>query len=208
MKIVPAYGNRDNLHCLQSCVRSTLEYLLPNKRFSKNYIDTKTEFNKESLSWMLPSVDWLDKLGLNVKLYSPFDYSRLVCEGELYLREFKGEDIFDYEKRKGSYLNLDKIRKSADYIITNNLWINRQIKFQEIIQFLKNKNCLIIGKTVHEWLDNNYIKGAQHYVLIIEPGSSDHLIVHDPGKPLKEYREINSSINNHLIFGDALIIQG
>lgn len=208
MKNVQAYGNKDNLHCLQSCVRSTLEYFIPNKRFSKNYIDSKTLFDRKSLSWILPSVVWLDYLGLKVKLFSPFDYPRLIREGEGYLREFKGEDIFNYERSKGSYLNLDQIRKSAEEMIKKNLWVNRLMEIDELTKLLVNNSCLAIGKTIHEWLSNNFVKqGTQHYILFLEANNNQKWIVHDPGKPLIKYREIQQLINNYYIYGDILLIE-
>ena len=206
MKNVPAYSNKDNKHCLQSCIRSILEYSVSNKKFTKNYIDSKTIFNN-GWSWLPPSIVWLNSLGLKVKLYSIFNYAEFASKGEEYLLQFKGQVVFSHEKSNGAYNQINKIRESTKEMISKGYWVNKILEDFEIRSFLSKQNNLALGKTVYEWLEGKFIIGASHYVLILESDQNNDWIVHDPGKPLKKYRLVHPKINDQKIFGDIVLIE-
>ena len=119
-KIITFFENsHDNTHCLQSCIKSLLSFYFFNDVFTDKEIDTKTIHTGGWSSWLPPAVIWLNELGLNVKLYSEFDYERFINEGEKYVRELKGEDIFNHEKRNGSYQNISLIQEACSKIVKN-----------------------------------------------------------------------------------------
>lgn len=209
MKVVPFYPNSpDNLHCLQACIKSVTQYYFPDKHFSDKEIDVFTCF-ESGWSWIIAAVNWLDELGLQIKLYSPFPYDQLILEGEKFMKKFKGEAVYEYEKQNGSYKNLPLIQKSAELMITRKLWEQNKLNNSDLAQLLKNEQVLAIGKTVYEWLSGNYLpleKLHSHYVLIIKEYSPGIWKVHDPGLPPAPERKVSNTINNHDIFGDILVI--
>jgi hypothetical protein len=213
MKIVPFYSNTsDNLHCLQSCIKSILNFYLPNKRFSDQEIDEAT-FNTKGWSWIAPSVNWLDDLGFKVKFFCPpsFSYFEFISKGDEYMEKFKGKAVYEYEKQNGSYEDISFIQKSAELMIKRKLLEQRILSNSDLAQLLKNEQVLAIGKTAHEWLSGNYPPLEElhsHYVLIIKEYSSEKWKVHDPGLPPVSERKVNKTIHNHNIFGDILVIYG
>lgn len=204
MKIVPFVANEsDNQHCLQANVKSILIYFEVD--FLESEVDMMTGFFGEP-SWLPHCVNWLNEKGLKVKLYSPFDYNRLVVEGENYIREFKKE-IYHKEKIEGHYNHLNKIQKAAKIMINNKLWEQKKLSIDELNNLLLADNTLAIAKTIHEWLDGNSIAGTSHYVTVIKQYQPGQWLIHDPGLPPKPRRKVSQLINQNLnIFGDILTI--
>lgn len=204
MKIVPFIPNEaDNLHCLQSCVRSAVSYFKVD--FDDGEIDKKTGFFGFP-SWLPHSVNWLNEKGLTAKLYSPFDYTRFVAEGEEFMKEVK-KDYYFKEKNEGQYNNLDQIQKAAELMVRNKLWEQKRLSIHELASILIDDNTLAIAKTIHEWLDGNAIAGSSHYVSVIKQYQPGKWLIHDPGLPPRERRKVDQIINGDLnIFGDILLI--
>lgn len=205
MKVVPFFPNQtDNLHCLQSCIESVLSYF--EVLYSQKDVDLKTGFFGV-MSWPPHSVNWLNELGLNVKLVSPFRYDELALSGEEYLKSFKGDVIFQKEKDEGQYNNLDKVKEASELMVKNNLWTNARMGISELSDFLNDENHLAIAKTVHEFLSGNAVAGTSHFVTTIKEYRSGEWLVHDPGLPPIERRKVKQIIANGLeIFGDIITV--
>lgn len=205
MKVVPFFPNQtDNLHCLQSCIKSVLSYLeIP---YQQEDVDTKTGFFG-TMSWSPHSVNWLHEVGLNVSLISPFRYDELALRGEEYLKDFKGDTFFQKEKSEGQYNNLDKVIEASKVMIKNKLWINAKMSISELSTFLKEEKNIAIAKTVHEFLSGNAVAGTSHFVTVIKEYRPGEWLIHDPGLPPIERRKVNQVITNGLeIFGDIITV--
>lgn len=207
MKIVPFYPNEnDNLHCLQSCVRSALDFYgiteLPED------FDDQTGFFG-SMPWSIHAVNFLHDQGLKVKLITPFSCNKLVTQGEEYIEQFKGSTVFAREKAEGQYTHLDKIREAAKDLIKNHLWEEKRMSLSDIASFLASDNNLIIAKTVHEWLSGNLVMGTSHFVTVIKEYNYLQWLIHDPGLPPKERRKVTKSLGSVTnILGDIITIEG
>ncbi len=209
MKIVTFYPNTaDNLHCLQAVVKSILSYYFPEQTFTDELIDQKT-LQQGWWTWLPPVAEWLDDLGLEVELYSPFDYGRLAEEGIEYIKEFKKE-AFEAEERSGSYKNISEIQQSTKKIVHRKLWKNELLSSNRLAQLLASKSSLAIGKTLYEWVEGiaNPTTMTSHYVLLIKEYDLAKWRVHDPGLPGKPDRKIAKTLNGTPIFGDILVIHG
>lgn len=204
MKVVPFYPNQtDNLHCLQSCVRSVLDFF--EIQYKENEVDEKTGFFG-AMSWSPHAVNWLFEKGLDVKLISPFEYDKLATEGEQYLRSFKGP-IFDKEMSEGQYKFLDKVREASKQMVENHLWVNKKLTIEELKIELKDEKTLAIGKTIHEFLDGIAIAGTPHFVTIIKEYSVGTWLINDPGLPGIERRKVPQTIGDNIaIFGDIVLV--
>ena len=94
-------------------------------------------------------------------------------------------------------------------MISKNLWVNKHISKNDLVQILTNNESLAIGKTFSEWLSGNCVEdGTTHFVLVIKEYNSGMWKIHDPGLPPKPERKVNQLINNRDIFGETLIIYG
>ncbi len=151
---------------------------------------------------------WLYNLGLEVELYSSFNYKEFGDRGEKYLEEEWGKERFEKEKRNGAFKNISYIQKATQEIVRIGLWINKKLTVEKLSKEVENKDTLAIGKTVHEWLEGNYINGTSHYILVIKENSPEMWKVHDPGLPGIKYRKIQQKINNHSMLEDILLVRG
>ena len=116
MKEINFFENsQDNLHCLQACIKSVLSFYFPDKVFSDKEIDRHTIHNG-GWSWLPPSVVWLQEIGLDVVLFSQFDYKRFAEQGEGFYKEFKGELAYQHEVQNGSVKNLKEIQKASQQV--------------------------------------------------------------------------------------------
>lgn len=207
MKIVKAFSNtEDNTFCLQACVQSILDYYFPTVKITQSEIIKNTGYHSNFFTWSPQTVVWLNSLGLDIKLYSPFDYKRLIDEGLVYLKEFKKE-AYDIEEKRGEYNFLPDIQTAANVMIRKNLWIDERLDVEKLEELLEDQNTLCIGKTVYEWLDGNYIMGNSHFVVVVKKYASGKWLIQDPGLPIKENRKIDQFINNHSILGDIILIK-
>ena len=207
MKLVKAYSNTfDNTFCLQASILSVLNYYFSGKVFSEEEVGVNTDYHPKYFSWFPKSVVWLDKLGLDVKLYSPADYKRIGIEGLEYLKELKGK-MYEVEEKRGEYKYLPEVQIAIKEMISSNLWIDKMLSVEELRNELKDQDTLAIGKTIYEWLDGNYIAGKSHFITIVKEYSSEVWLIQDPGLPKKQDRKVNQYINGHSILGDIILIK-
>jgi len=207
-KSIPFFENSaDNIHCLQACVKSLLAHYFPEKGFSDQEIDKET-LQTGGFSWLPPSVVFLDNLGLDVKLYSKFDYGEFAENGEEFLKATWDANRFATEKSSGALDNILLIQKAAQEMRDRDLWSASPLANDELRLELESGNTFAIAKTVYEWLDNQYVNGTPHFILIIKEYGAGTWRIHDPGIPGKQDRKVPQRINNHDIFGDLLIVKG
>lgn len=212
MKIVKAFPNKQtNDYCLQACIQSVLWFYFKDKKFSESEINLNTQYHKGHFSWVPASILWLDKLGLNVKLYMPsiFDYENLAKHGLAYIRKLKPHDAFDMEIKRGDYTYITDIQKAAQLINKSKLLVKTTLEIDELEKILENEKSLAIGKTMHEWLDGRYIKGTNHYAVIVKKYSPGRWRIEDPGPPFYPDRKVDQVINNNTMFpAELIVIQG
>ena len=206
-KTIPFFENSpDNLHCLQSCVKSLLSLYFPDRVFDDNEIDEKT-IQEGWWTWLPPAVVWLHELGLDVRLYSSFDYRRFSQEGESYMKEFKTEEMYLKEKQNGAYDNLPLVQLAYQKMMSCDLLEQSQLSKENLEIELESEHTFAVGKTIHEWLDGR--PGlSSHYVVVIKKYAPGVWRVHDPGLPGRENRKIPQSFNEYNIFGDVLLVKG
>ena len=181
----------DDKHCLQACLKMAAEYFLPKKFYIKEM--DKEISPSEEWAWFPSGVIWLNNLSLKTKLYSPFDYKEFSEKGEIYLKNFWSQDIYNYQKANNCLNDLLFVQKKSQEMVNKNLWENKRINDFELSVELQSNNCLAIGKT------------QGHYMLIIQKDNFGKWEIHDPGTPPIPNRIFNTTIEN--IFGDILIIK-
>lgn len=209
MKIVKAFANKqDNTYCLQSCIKSVLDYYFADKDFEEHDIELNTGYHKGFYSWTPQCVIWLNKLGLDAKLFSPADYKEIGKRGLEYLEELKKGGIFEIEQQRGEYHYIGEIQQAAQEMVKKGFWVNKLLSVKELEDSLNDESILAVSKTVSEWLDGNYIAGKSHYVVAVKKYSPLIWRIEDPGLPVVQDRKVNQYINSHSIFGDTILIKG
>jgi len=206
-KIIKFFENSvDNVHCLQSCVKSLLCFYFPNRIFTDEEIDNET-VQKGGWSWLTPAAIWLHRLGLNVTLYSKFNYEEFALGGEEYLKKIWDNDKFVNEQKNGSLKNILLIQKVTKELISADLWKNEELSIKNLKSELGNKNTFAIGKTIYEWLNGQDILGTPHYVLVKKEYAPGIWSINDPGLPGIENRKIQQTIGTRSILLDTLLIK-
>ncbi len=209
MKIIRAFSNdQSNTQCLQACVKSVLNYYFPTKFYSDDEVNKNTDYHNGCFSWSLRSIVWLNQLGLDTKIYSPFDYGELGKRGVAYLKEFKRDGAFELEQSRGEYRHIEEVQKASAEVVASGLWINKRMSVEDLESKLNDDNLLAIGKTVYEWLAGVPVVGSSHYVVVIKKYSPLVWRIMDPGLPVVEDRKVNQFIDGSPIFGDIILIDG
>lgn len=208
MKNVPFYPNsQDNYHCLQACVKSIIACYLQGQNLQDKEIDNKTG-QMGGWTWLPHTVCWLDDLGLSIKIYSTFDYEAFSKKGLKFLEETWDPERFRREKEAGSFANIPSIQSKAKKMIKKGLWINKNLSDNKISKLLKERNVLVLAKTIYELLDGN-LGSTAHYVVLIE-GQKGKWVLHDPGLPPSPNRIVSKKYKTQSILGDGdkVIING
>ncbi|OGM88270.1 hypothetical protein A2573_02535 [Candidatus Woesebacteria bacterium RIFOXYD1_FULL_43_18] len=211
MKIVKAFSNTpSNDYCLQACVQSVLDFYFKNKKFSESEISLNTQYYSGHFSWSPATVVWLDNLGLKVKLCIPnsFDYKEFASDGLKYLRKILPPTSFNMMSKRGDYTYLPDIQKSAQKILDSKLLVDKAMEIDKLEKILENEKSLAIGKTMHEWLDNRYTVGTNHYAVIVKKYSPGKWLIEDPDLPFHPDRKVNQLINNQPMFPELIVIYG
>ena len=211
MKDVPFHPNEeDNLHCMQSCVLSVLDFY--NVSYEIDEVDFNTGFFGGP-SWSPHAVNWLNNKGLSAKLFSIFDYSQLVSDKENYLRSFKTHGVFEKEKREGQYEHLDEVILASDEMVNNGSWDKSKLSIPDLAKFLKVSTHIAIAKTMTTYLGGIYNNfGNSHFVTVLEQYSQNKWIIHDSGLPPIPYRKVPQTIRHPgsdptSIFGEIILIK-
>ncbi|HOX95979.1 MAG TPA: hypothetical protein PLI45_01230 [Candidatus Woesebacteria bacterium] len=207
MKSVQIYPNsKNNNACLQSCVKSVLDYFKLSREFSN--VEKSTGYHEDSFSWIPKTVVWLNSLGFDVCFYSEGDYERVAKEGIEYLKEIKGT-FFNLENERGDYKYMNEVQDATKEMLSKDLWKKEKFDDSQLSEALKNDNCLAIGKTVHQWLDGyiETINPSQHWIILIQEFSPDIWRINDPGLPPIQNRTVYKQINGIRIVGEILLIK-
>lgn len=89
-----------------------MRFFNSSKSFSDDDIDRHT-LQIGGWSWFPPAVVWLYNLGLNVELFSEFNYKNFAEEGELYLKKEWDSERFNKEKDNGSFKGITEIQEAS-----------------------------------------------------------------------------------------------
>lgn len=201
-------NSADNLHCLQACVKSVLSFYFPNQNFTDQEIDEET-LQVGSWTWFPPAAVWLHDLGLKVELYSPMDFKRFVDEGEVYMKDIKGEGRFNFEKDRGVYDLLPEIQDASKQMIGAGLWRQEFLSREALAKELLDENTFAIGKTGHELLSGFMVpEPTSHYVVVIKEYSPGTWKIHDPGLPGIKNRKVPQTLPGGLeVLQEILLIK-
>ncbi len=209
MKNVKSFSNSDNTHCLQACVKSVIDYLVPTFKVpSDQELDKFTGHFGDGFPWLPHTVCWFNDLGLHPKLISVFDYNQFSLDGLKYMQGVRSPKSFKTEKDNGDYLHVPEIQKVSVKMVKLGLWTNEYIDENQLSVFLKKKNTLAIAKTKYGLIHNNPNDTTAHFVLLIEPISYSNYRIHDPGgvRPYPNYYAPIAHTGAG-IFSDVLIVE-
>lgn len=183
---VPFYSNTpDDTHCFQASLKMVLKYFQPEKEFSWEELEKITAKVDGLWTWATAGVLWMQENGFDVKNIESFDYERFIKEGNSYLLEVFGEEMGKAQIR---HSDIDQERKLARRYIKEVKLENRIPNIDDITNLLNDGYLLICN--VNSVALNN-AKGYAGHSVVIKGISENKIILHDPGLPALENREVS-----------------
>jgi hypothetical protein len=184
LRKVPFYGNPDNTHCFQACIRMLLKYYTPTLEYSWAELDKLTGKKEGLWTWPLYGMIQLKQMGFDVVDIEDFNYERFSQEGEAYVKERYGEEVGTAQIE---HSDIPYEMKNAELFL-------KCLEFEPRLPDLKDIRCLLNGGylvicNVNSCILNNLPGYSCHFILINDIGS-EHLHIHDPGLPPNESRKV------------------
>ncbi len=182
---VPFYANfPDNTHCFQAAFKMVLKFFLPEKDFSWQELDVLTAKVEGLWTWPLAGLLWLNKNSFEVRDIEFFDYNEFTEKGGKYLVDFFGKEVGEAQIK---YSELGQEVGFAKEFVEK-IKPEVRIPTMDEIKSLLESGYLLICNINACALDG--LEGfSGHFVVIT--GFDDHgLILHDPGLPAHENRNV------------------
>lgn len=191
MKDIPFYPNlKDNLHCLQACLKMVLKYYFPKKNYSYLELDKISRHVKGKWTWQGSSLLELSKLGFEVVNIENLDYCKFAEGGEHHLKTIWTPEVFNLQK-KFSDLKQEKSIASKLARNKNIKLINRQVRLGDIENYF-SKDYIVLA-SVNPCVFQKQNCYASHLVVVVNINSKI-VTFHDPGLPPQENRTVPRKI--------------
>lgn len=132
---IPFFRNLDDdTHCFRACMKMVLNHFFPKKRFSYSRLDLLTPqrygkghmVNGRSLA--------MKNMGLNVKIFSMFDYRKFAKNGIEYMMEYYGKGAEDLIEKKSS---LEIAMKDAEMMVRHDMFNNKRLYIKDVENLFK-----------------------------------------------------------------------
>lgn len=180
---IPFYRNtKDNLHCLQACLKSVLKFYFPKNDYSFKYLDRVTAHKKGKGTWLSAALLFLAQKGFDIINIEIFDYKKFARLGEKYLKRLWTDEIFQTQKRFSDFKNEQRLAK----ILIKDKRIKlekRSATLRDIRYFFRKKYILLC--TINPYVLEGK-KGYYSHLVVVTDVKKDTITFHDPGPlPLK-----------------------
>jgi hypothetical protein len=161
-----------------------LEYFTPGEEYTWELLDKLTGKKEGLWTWPLFAMIQLKSRGFDVVNIEDFDYNRFCKEGETYIKERYGEEVGTAQIE---HSDIPYEMKNAELFIKNFEFKPRVPDLQGIGKLLEDGYLIICN--VNSCAINDLPGYSGHFVVIYQINSS-HLLIHDPGLPPRESREV------------------
>lgn len=188
MRVPSFHANFDDVHCMESCLRSIIEYFEPGAILSWDDIDRLSNKQPEKWSWpQFAAKNMLDR-GYAVESICYYSDKEIIDKGvRQYLVDLQGEEAAEISIQNS--VSPEKIEEACRALISHPKQNHKKkIPAIEDIRALLDKGCLIISMVNAKAL-NGKDGYAGHFVLIY--GMDDAFIyMHDSGLPALPERKV------------------
>ncbi len=187
MREVPFYPNhQDEMHCEMSAYASILDYFL-HKKLSWPELEKLVGYKESRAAWTIEPLPKMAKMGLDIYMIEPFDYTRYLDEGDSYLHTLYTTEQINWYKKNSNIAEMKK------HIPKFQKTINHKC---EVASLKDIDDMLAEGRLIFVTVNSHILNGrkgfVEHAILILDK-KLDKYIAHDPGPPATPFREIASS---------------
>jgi len=175
---IPFYKNsKDNLHCVQACLKSVLKYYFPKKDYSFRYLDRVTAHKKDKGTWLSAALLFLAQKGFEVIKIEIFDYKKFARLGEKYLERLWTDEVYQEQKRFSDFKKEQKLAKLL--VKDKRVKLEKRPATLKDIRLLFKKNYILLC-TINPCVLRKEKGYYSHLVVVTDVGK--HIITfHDPG---------------------------
>jgi hypothetical protein len=184
---IPFYKNtKDNLHCVQACLKSVLKYYFSDQTYSFKYLDKVTHHQKNKWTWDIAMMLFLVRLNFEVIYMADFDFYKFAVLGEKYLRNLWSHKVYETQKRFSDFKQEQKLAK----LLIKNKKVKLIKKYPNIkdLKLLYNKEYIILVSINPYRLEKE--KGYASHLVIVTNLTKKTITFHDPGLPPHPNRKI------------------
>lgn len=185
---IPFYANtRDNVHCIQACLKSVLKFFFPREQFSFRKLDRISAHAKGKWTWNSAWMLYLAHRGVEViDIGGGFRYETFARSGEQYLRRLWPGEIFAEQRR---FSNLKQEQKLARALIRQRRvrLINRPATFHDIRRLFREGYVLLCR--INPFVLENKDAYGSHTVTLTDV-QRRFVRFHDPGLPPRKNRKV------------------
>jgi hypothetical protein len=184
---IPFYKNtKDNLHCVQACLKSVLKYYFPHKNYSFQYLDKVTYHRKNKWTWDFGMMLFLARLNFKVIYIADFDFYKFATLGEKYLIKIWSKDVYETQKKFSDFKQEQKLSR---LVIKNRKikLIKKNPTIDDINSLYKKEYLLLVSINPYS-LDR--VKGYASHLVVITNLTSRMITFHDPGLPPRPNRRV------------------
>lgn len=184
---IPFYPNtKDNMHCMQACLKSVLKYYFPKKKYSYRYLDVVTAHQPRRLTWNSAAAVFLLNAGFEVMIIEDFSYASFARFGQRHLKKVWPVEMFRYQKK---YSHLKQEQILAEKLVTD-----RRMTLTERPATIRDVRSLVARGYLVICFINPYVLCGQtdygsHSVLVTRL-TKDTVTFHDPGLPPKKNKTV------------------
>ncbi len=189
MRDVPLFGNSDeDVHCVQAVIQMVLKEHLPDRDYPLWYLDMVTHHFQGGWTWDTSVFRFLLDLGLELRVWSVFDFVRFANEGEAYLSTIWNAEEFRLQSINAN-LQFEQLLARDFWMVERPLLTyTRNVLTKSDICALFDQGYLVVVSVNAYALDDE--KGnCGHYVLLTGYDET-HVAFNDVGKPAVKNRTV------------------
>ncbi len=175
---IPFYPNTgDGTHCFQAAMRMALAALVPERDYSYEELDRKSQKMPGRWTWPTAAMVWMIELGLDIKLIEDFDYVDFASRGGDYLIERFGEEVGRAQMENS---DVEFERPIARRFAARAPVERRPAELEDIRGELEGGAVVIVNLNAAPLYGQGGYSG--HFVVVCEVGQGS-VRLHDPGLP-------------------------
>ena len=183
---VPFYSNtEDDTHCVQASLRMMMKYFEPGNDYSWEELEVITGKNDAYWTWPLAMLIWLSDKGYDVVVEDLFDYTQFTERGEQYILDELGEEVGNAQIANS---DIPAERERAKQVSEKITKITELPTDEDIKKYL-DLGYLVLCRV--NSLALNGLEGYMGHSIVVKGYDDDGLVIHDPGLPAMENREID-----------------
>lgn len=190
-KNIPFYPNlKDDLHCLQACLKMVLKFYFPKKNYSYSELDKISRHVKGKWTWQGSSLLELSKLGFEVVNIENLNYIKFSQTGEEYLQKIWSPEVFESQKK---FSNLKQEQQVAKKLIKDKKikLINRQAQIGDIEYYFSNNFTVLVS--LNPCVLQKQDCYASH-IVVVTGVDSQGVAFHDPGLPAQKNKKVSKKL--------------